>query len=116
MTYRKDKMLRPPSSSSDPGLSFDTWRTPNSDRPTLVLVEVQMEAASATDAEIQIEVDDSGGTTADYSFSRNVSAGLDATLYGNWLVHIPPGGSYQINNQNDPLGLNSIQHVREFTL
>ena len=45
-------VARAPGSSIDPGLGFDTWRTPNADRPTLIFVRGQVRTDGTTTAQI----------------------------------------------------------------
>lgn len=107
-----------PTGSADPGLAFDTWRTPNADRGTLVSVSVVAVTDGTNLGSIEMNVDESGGTIRDYFFdvfaSGNFSSGTG--VVGNFSFFVPAGGSYQIENASDPDANNRIDTVREWTL
>lgn len=108
-----------PTSSSDPGLAFDTWRTPNANRPTLVSVQVRARTDGAINGSIDVDFDESGGTSQDYSYGIcEADSGLGDEGSNRCVAtfFIPAGGSYRIGNISDPKSLNQIESHREFTL
>ena len=113
------RVARQPGSSIDPGLGFGTWVTPNADRPTLVEINTYAQTDGTNQADTKINVDESGGTTADYTRDgarADYRAGSDVLNTDTTTVIIPAGGSYRIDNNRDPKETNSIVGVREFTL
>lgn len=101
--------------SDDVALSFGSWRTPNSSRPTWVQGQVFLDSGSTVEATIGFQVDEGGGTTSDYGFDEVLPAGLGTTDSRQACLYVPAGGSYQIVNSSDPNNNNAIQFVREFT-
>lgn len=108
-----------PASSSDPGLAFDTWRQPSADRPTLVHIEATAETGGSAAGEVDVAVDEDGGTTADYNLrvtDAPVVGGSTAVFTDSTAFLLPAGAQYQVINQNDPATGNSIDSIREFDL
>lgn len=114
MTLPEESVSRAPESSNSVSLSFGSWRTPNEDRPVLVLAEVGLDSSGATEAVITFEVDYDGGTTSDESWTERLPAGLGTTDKRLFTFYIQPGMSYRITNFNDPDNGNDIQTHREF--
>lgn len=114
-----DATLQPPGMSTDPGLAFDTWRTPNANRPTFLTIAAEAQTDGTSIGNVFLSVDESGGTSRDY-FLRLGYADNDlpsgSFSKGSASTIIPAGGSYQIVNSSDPNSNNDIQHIREFTL
>lgn len=113
-----DTKLQKPGTSSNPALALDTWRTPNADRLTQIVFRLIVETDGSSFGEVFLDVDESGGTTADYSLSMNADNDLPS---GTALSHvgyasIPPGASYRFRNALDPNSSNQISNLREFTL
>jgi hypothetical protein len=94
------------------------WVTPNADRPTIVIATLGAETDGTTRGQITIEVDESGGTTLDYVSRNRISeqAGSNARDVQGHTVYVPPGGSYQFVNDDDPTGTNAVNNAREITL
>lgn len=118
-TWVESNRLALPGSGSDPSLSFDTWRTPNSDRPTLVQVRLLAQTDGSSDADVRVDVDESGGTTRDYSpgqskISSEAGSGAEITTASTFIVRA--GASYQFANSGDPNSQNAIPDHREITL
>lgn len=110
--------LDPSSTGSDPGLAFGTWRTPNANRPTAVNLMVRAETDGTTDGLVEVDVDESGGTSKDYTVAKafaDNAAGAHIEVESIYFV-VPAGGAYQIVNSSDPASSNAIQMHREFTL
>lgn len=111
--------LKRAATSSDPALAFDTWRTPNANRPTHIEIETTTQTDGTTDGSILIEVDQGGGTAADYSLRASwVESNIGASsVHRNTVTfYVPAGGSYRILNNSDPSAANAISTHREFTL
>lgn len=92
---------------SEPGLSFDSWRTPNSNRPALLSINADPDQGGTEDGSFALDVDEDGGTTADYSYTWNAPTNGGNSQFSGF-VYIPPGGSYQMRNINDPDGANAF--------
>lgn len=107
------------STSSSVSPSFDTWTTADANRPTFIEVDASVVTDGTSEGKVVIDVDEDGGTSADYSLTiaeidpDNASgAGQDGAL----TTYIPAGAQYQIQNVSDPNGSNVINTVREVTL
>jgi hypothetical protein len=105
------------STSSSPG--FGSWTQASADRPAVVTVAVTAQTDGTSDAIVNFQVDEDGGTTEDYSLgiitvANEMTAGADLTATATFVV--PAGAQYQILNASDPNGANSLNTVREFTL
>lgn len=113
-----NRVARQPTGSSDPGLAFDTWRTPNSTFATDVSVRAFAETDGSSAGFINLEVDESGGTTYDYILRvAFADAGLGSGGLGDSTTStvIPPGASYRVTNQSDPNNGNTTGAIRETT-
>lgn len=106
--------LLEPTGSTDPALAFDTWRTPSATSLTIVSIMVNVDPSGTNPGIVNLEIDESGGTTADYSFDRQLPAGLTGDRFLVVSVLVPPGGAYQIENVSDPLANNAIVTHREW--
>lgn len=99
---------------------FDSFRTPDADRPTLVVVEATVQTDGTSDGTVTFEVDTDGGTAADYTLTvANIpsdNTGGTATTGTIGGVTVPAGASYQVANASDPNAANSLDTVRETTL
>lgn len=111
--------LRTPNGSSGVSPGFGSWRTPDSDRPVLVEMRIHVETNGTSFGRVHVQVDESGGTSADYFFRSAAdpewssgASDVDETI----TFLLPPGGAYQIVNQSDPNSGNTIDFVREYTL
>lgn len=98
-------------------VAFDTPRTPNEKRPTLVLATVQVLSTGGSEASVTVDVD--GATRAEFSATATAGALTSApdfqqTETTTFLV--PSGASYTVSNSADPGGSNSITRVQEVTL
>lgn len=94
-------------------LGFGTWRSPAANRPVMVEVQVTLDPSGTTNAVVEIDVDESGGKTPDYTLEVVSAAGLGAAPPSYRAFWIPAGGSYQIRNVSDPDAGNSIDVLRE---
>ena len=99
--------------------SFDTWTEADPDRPAVIEFEARAVTDGSSNGEIRVDVDESGGTTADYGFSAAYaddglgSGGRNRTTV---VVYVPAGAQYQIRNTSDPTGDNSTLSERQLTL
>lgn len=108
-----------PGASSDPGLGFGTWRTPNPDRPTFVCVDAVAQTDGTSDASISLLVDESGGMAEDYDLRvcwADAGLGSNGRDFSSLCTIIPAGASYNVENTADPNAGNAIDIIREFTL
>lgn len=108
-----------PATSSDPGLAFDTWRQPSTDNPVIVQVEATAETDGTQSGRVSLLVDESGGTTSDYSQTvSEVSGGTGSgqNVGDMATALLPAGAQYQIDNASDPENSNSIDSIREFVM
>lgn len=104
-----------PHSFQQPTLALDDWRTPNPDRPTLVTVTFELNPG-VTSSRVDLEVDESGGTTPDYVHPSAVPAALsDSQQRAPPSVVVPPGGSYRFNEVSTGDGAAVTTHT-EHTL
>lgn len=102
--------------SLSPG--FGSWSTADANRPTWLELDVTVETDGTSRGEIVVDVDEDGGTTADYTFTiahiaPDNSAGTQDKGYAK--VYIPAGAQYQIRNVSDPNGNNATGDVRLVT-
>jgi len=107
-------------STDESTLGFNVWRNPSvargDNRPTLVEATVRAQTDGSTNGSVRMDVDESGGTSADY-YQRTVShsaSGAGVNQNGNFTLRIPPGGAYRIYNQADPNNANTILSIREW--
>ncbi len=103
--------------SISPG--FGTWTTLDPDNPGWLIYRLRAVTDGSTSGQIEIDVDESGGTTADYTpvvcFTDNTH-NSGTLLVEAGLVYVPAGASFIIRNVNDPNGNNSIQASRELII
>lgn len=97
---------------------FGAWTTADTNRPTLLIVEGTAETDGTSEGKIVLDVDKSGGTTADYTMTVtevDPALGTGVSRTDESTVYIPPGGQYQIRNVSDPNAVNATGPVREVT-
>lgn len=100
----------------DQVLDFGTWRTPSAERPVLVLASVTIQPSGVTSAALALEVDRSGGETAEDVKELRGPAGLGGAFRTEMTAWVPAGGSYQIRNVSNPAGGNAINEINEVVL
>jgi hypothetical protein len=108
-----------PATSNDPGLSLGTWRQASTSRAAIVMVSAQAVTDGSTTGEVDVEIDESGGTSGDWQgvISRAPSAfGTSVGQFDSLLVLLPPNAQYRYLNISDPNSANSVQFTREFVL
>jgi len=108
-------IMQSPSESTDPELAFDTWRQPP-ESPTFVSMSVRLNPGAATEARVEVEVDEGGGTTVDYAFELSAAEGLAGNRSRSMSILLPDGGAYRVTNASDPDGANAITTHREQSL
>lgn len=104
-------------SAASPG--FDNWTQISADKPAVVEIRATAETDGSSNAQIGVEVDESGGTTSDYTFLIGYADGNDPSGTRDRqlsTVYVPPGAQYRITNQIDPNSGNTIGAVRELVL
>lgn len=108
-----------PSTSSAGPTSMDTWHQASSSRPAFIQGYLVSETDGTTPGRIRIEVDESGGTTADY-FPHYQTAdeglGSGGISRAGFSVLLPAGAQYQFLNQDDPNDNNNVADNQVFTL
>jgi hypothetical protein len=97
-----------PGNASSPALSLGSWRQPNASRSTLVTVNHRCTGDGANG---EVQIDESGGTTADYdlNFSSNSSSEADNST----TFIVPAGGQYRVVENTSSV---DILEVLEWTL
>jgi len=107
------------SKSTGGDLSFGDYEQVSADRPAIVLMQGTASTDGSTDAEINISVDESGGTVVDYTIPL---ARASATLTSGSLITstatllLPAGAQYRVENTADPNNINSFSIERVFEL
>jgi len=105
--------------SIKPSLALNTYRNPSTERPVLVQLNAVAETDGASFSAVNLQVDESGGTSFDYTVlcaAASNTLGAGAKINASATALIPPGGSYQAVNIADPNGGNSINSVQEWIL
>lgn len=101
-----------PSSTEAVSPGFGTWTTADPDRPAWLGVEIYAETDGTTNGQVDIDVDETGDGTADYSYSTISVATVGGSETQYLKVYVPPGAQYRVSNVSDPLGNNSINVAR----
>jgi hypothetical protein len=99
--------------SLSPG--FGTFTQVSADNPALLTVEADARTNGGSSGRVKVRVDESGGTTADFSFIvafAHASKGSGGVTFSGVTVPIPAGAQFEIFNKNDPTGDNAIRFVR----
>ncbi|MFB6237524.1 MAG: hypothetical protein ABEH81_04050 [Halopenitus sp.] len=118
--YEAGRILNDPGTTTGVAPGFGTWRQVDADRSALLTVEATAETDGTSAGEVLLDVDESGGTTADYTLTIALSdadnaAGV-ALADALASLYLPAGAQYQIRNASDPNANNTIDAVREVTL
>jgi hypothetical protein len=101
------------SQSLTPG--FGSWTTADANKPVLLSVAAAVATTAGNPGEIQIEVDEDGGTTADYDLGVafvDPTLGDGSVLANDVTVPLPAGAQFRLVNTSDPTGGNNITEVR----
>lgn len=101
--------------STSLSLSFGTWTTVDANNRSYVQLNLTAKTDGTDSGLITTEVDESGGTTADYSFPRckaspNAGAGYVEEEYA--ALPLPAGAQIRVTNDSDPNNINNIRNAR----
>lgn len=108
-----------PSTSSAGPTTLDTWHQASSSRPAFIQGQALVETDGSTRGRIDLEVDESGGTTRDYDadyITASTGLGSGGTFRSGFSVLLPPGAQYRFQNSDDPNGGNDVITNRVFVL
>lgn len=108
-----------PDTSSAGPTTFDTWHQASSDRPAFIQGQARAETDGSTRGRIDLEVDESGGTTSDYDadyITASTGLGSGGAFRSGFSVLLPPGAQYRFENSDDPNGGNTVVTNRVFVL
>lgn len=98
--------------------TFGTWTSVSTD-PALLMVKLSAQTDGTTNASIDLAVDESGGTTADYTYQDVcfADAGLGSNNRSNTMVtaYLTGGAQFQLINDSDPAAGNVIGTARFVT-
>jgi len=97
--------------------SFGSFFTPLPDRSGVVLMELEVSTDGNTNANIKIDVDDSGGTSADYRINgpfADDDIRADVNIIESVTIPLRAGASVRLVNFQDPTGTNRIRTVRAY--
>lgn len=102
------------------GLSLGgSYTVLETDNDVLLTVECLVETDGTNGGQVDINVDESGGSTADYTMSLYAPEELGANVFlfpGVYGEFIPAGASVQIENVSDPVGDNALRVNRMHVL
>lgn len=101
-------------SSTSLTVSFASWTQPSTDKLALVFIDFTVSGTGATTGEVAVDVDESGGTTADYTYNFTVETGLTGSITTSeqCIAFVPAGGQFQVRNVADPNVVNAINDAR----
>jgi len=97
--------------------SFGSFFTPLPDSSGTVLIETEAQTDGTTNGTVEMDIDDSGGTTGDYTV---VGAFADSDIPASTnIIHtqtipLPAGASVRIRNSTDPNNVNEIREVQAY--
>lgn len=118
--YENSRLLTDLGPTAAAGIGFGTWRQVDADAPALLVVAATAETDGTAAGNVTVQVDEDGGTTADYTLPvvevpADNAAGTSesGTVAG---IYLPGGAQYQVQNASDPNAANSLDVVREVTL
>lgn len=118
--YENGRLLNDIGTTAAATPGFGTWTTVDADADALLTVEATGETDGTSDGEIVLDVDESGGTTADYTLTvvDVVSDHAAGTAFADVIasLFLPAGAAYQVRNVSDPNANNTLDTVREVTL
>lgn len=112
-----DNAVQDPGTTTGISPSFGTWTQVSASRPAWIEAEVLPQTDGSSDGVITIEVDESGGTTADYTWTARILSthASGATREEYRKVYLPAGAQFRIVNSADPNAGNAIGTVREIS-
>lgn len=100
-------------------ISFGSFTVIDADNPTLFTAQITAVATNGTDADVDLLVDESGGTSRDYRLrvaDADGDAGGTITDRAYITVPLPAGAAIKLLNEGDPDGSNSITDPRALPL
>jgi len=103
------------STALSPG--FGSFFTPLPDSSGTVLIEAEAQTDGNRNGTVLIDVDDSGGTTADYELTGAFADNdfpADTNNINTHSIPLTAGASVRIRNQDDPNNVNRIRNVRAY--
>jgi len=103
------------STALSPG--FGSFFTPLPDSSGTVLIETEAQTDGNTNGSVLIDVDDSGGTTADYILTGAFADDdfpVDTNIINSQSIPLTAGASVRIRNPDDPNNFNRIRIVRAY--
>ena len=119
-TIGGDPMLGGPDSSSNVSISLGSgWTEVDSNNPVFFALNAYVETDGSTRGEVIVEVDESGGSTADYRLTNPIaSPGLGSggvqREFGS--TYLPPGATVRAYSNGDPNNNNQLQNPKKFVL
>lgn len=115
---RYDVMQPPASTSAGSATLGGGWVSEDANQDCFVFGQIRALNTEGTNGQVTVDVDESGGTTPDYTFSAFADASTDGivTETVTFWAFLPPGGQYQVVNDSDPAGSNSLRFVRVLKL
>jgi hypothetical protein len=102
--------------TSDFSISFDTWTEVDASNPAFVFITCAASTDGNGDADIFLRVDESGGTTADYTYevvAADAGLGAGGTNRATISVLVPAGGQILVDNLNNPNSSNAGNAIKE---
>jgi hypothetical protein len=119
-TIGGDTGIGVPATSSDGSLTVGGgWTTIDANNPSWLLLRLNAETDGSTDGNVLAEIDESGGTTADYKFIQVVAhneLGGGNIVPGAMMQYVPAGAQVQVRSVFDPNNNNNVAADRVFTL
>jgi hypothetical protein len=88
-------------------------------RPAFITLVTSTETDGSTQAVIDVEVDESGGSSPDYEYqvgTANETEGSGVKVIQASTIYVPPGASVNLKNQSDPNGGNVVFDTRKAVL
>jgi len=99
--------------SLSPG--FGTFTQVSADHPSLLFGQVNVQTDGTSSGSIEVAVDESGGTTADYTIvagTLNGNHSPGAVSVFQFHLPLPAGAQFKVINDSDPNNFNSVLDVR----
>jgi len=97
--------------------SFGSFFTPLPDSSGVALLELQAQCTSNTNGTVEVDIDESGGTSSDYTLlACNVDneTGGGADIITETSIPLVQGAALRIRNVQDPDNGNAIRIVRAY--
>lgn len=97
----------------------DGWRMVSSTRPVEITVPAQAVGENGNQGRVTLQIDDNGDGSFDkilgvaHAQASGLASNPRVEDEGSATVTLPPGGQYQVVNQDDPAAANSVFNIRE---